>query len=319
MTKKVLITGITGFVGSHLAEYLLNKDIEVCGTARWRSKTENIEHIKNKLNLKEADMRDAHSLELVIKEIEPDYVFHLAAQSFVPMSWRAPADTLETNIIGTAHLFEALRKSKSDPVIQVAGSSEEYGFVHPDELPIRETNPLRPLSPYAVSKVAEDRLAYQYYKSYGLKTVITRAFNHEGPRRGEVFVTSNFSKQVAEIEKGKRKPIIHVGNLNAQRDFSDVRDIVRAYWLAVNKCEYGEVYNICSEKARKIQSVLDLLLSLSKAKNIQVKQDQDRMRPSDVEVLQGDCSKFKEKTGWKPEISFEKTMEDLLNYWRQKV
>jgi GDP-4-dehydro-6-deoxy-D-mannose reductase len=319
MTKKVLITGITGFVGSHLADYLLNKGVGVYGTIRWRSKTENIEHIKDKLKLKEADMRDAHSLELVIKEVEPDYVFHLAAQSFVPMSWRAPADTLETNIIGTAHLFEAVRKSKSDPVIQVAGSSEEYGFVYPDEVPIKETNPLRPLSPYAVSKVAEDRLAYQYYKSYGLKTVITRAFNHEGPRRGEVFVTSNFSKQVAEIEKGKRKPIIHVGNLNAQRDFSDVRDIVRAYWLAVNKCEYGEIYNICSEKARKIQSVLDLLLSLSKVKNIQVKQDPDRMRPSDVEILQGNCTKFKEKTGWKPEIPFEKTMEDLLNYWREKV
>jgi len=317
--KRALITGITGFVGSHLAEYLLSEGIEVYGTVRWRSKTENIDHIKHRLKLKEADMRDGHSLELVIKEVEPDYVFHLAAQSFVPMSWRAPADTLETNIIGTAHLLEAIRKSDCDPVIQVAGSSEEYGLVYPDEVPIKETNPLRPLSPYGVSKVAEDRLAHQYYRSYGLKTVITRAFNHEGPRRGDVFVTSNFSKQVAEIEKGKREPVIYVGNLNAQRDFSDVRDIVRAYWLAVTKCEYGEVYNICSGKARKIQSVLDLLLSLSKVKNIEVKQDPTRMRPSDVEVLHGDYSKFKEKTGWKPEIPFEKTMEDLLSYWRVRA
>ena len=317
--QNALITGITGFVGSHLAEYLLNKEINVYGTIRWRSKTENIDHIKNKLELKQADMKDAHSLESVVNEVEPNYVFHLAAQSFVPMSWRAPADTLETNIIGTAHLFEAIRKLDCNPVIQVAGSSEEYGLVYPDEVPIKETNPLRPLSPYGVSKVAEDRLAYQYYKSYGLKTVITRAFNHEGPRRGEVFVTSNFSKQIAEIEKGKRKPVIHVGNLNAQRDFSDVRDVVRAYWLAVNKCEYGEVYNICSEKARRIRSVLDLLLNLSKVKNIEVKQDPTRMRPSDVEMLQGDCTKFREKTGWKPEISFEKTMEDLLDYWRERV
>jgi len=217
------------------------------------------------------------------------------------------------------NLLEAVRKSRCDPVIQIAGSSEEYGLVYPDEMPIKETNPLRPMSPYGVSKVAQDLLSRQYYRSYGLKTVVTRAFNHTGPRRGDVFVTSNFSKQVAETEKGLREAVICVGNLNAQRDFSDVRDIVRAYWLAVNKCEYGEVYNICSGKARKIQSVLDLLLSMSKVRNIEVKQDPSRMRPSDVEILQGDYSKFKEATGWKPKIPFEQTMEDLLNYWRGRL
>ncbi|MCK4497083.1 MAG: GDP-mannose 4,6-dehydratase [Candidatus Aenigmarchaeota archaeon] len=317
--ERVLITGITGFVGSHLAEYLLGKNLEVYGTVRWRSKTENIESIKDKIKLLETDMRDGHSLEIAIKESEPDYVSHLAAQTFVPMSWRAPADTLETNIIGTVHLFEAIRKSKLDPKIHVAGSSEEYGMVYPDELPIRETNTLRPLSPYGVSKVAQDKLAYQYNKSYGLKTVVTRAFNHTGPRRGDVFVTSNFSKQIVEIEKGIKKPVIRVGNLNAKRDFSDVRDIVKAYWLAVTKAKVGEVYNICSEKARTIQSVLDLLVDLSNSKDIKVEKDSSRMRPSDVEVLQGDSSKFRKQTGWKPEISFEQTMKDVLEYWRGKL
>jgi len=315
---RALITGITGFVGSYLAEFLLAQGIEVYGIARWRSKLDNIIHIKDNLKLLEADMRDGHSIARAVEESAPDYIFHLASQSFVPMSWRAPADTMETNAIGTIHLLEAVRQSKCDPVIHIAGSSEEYGMVYPDELPIRETNPLRPLSPYGVSKVAGDKLGCQYHMSYGLKIVITRAFNHTGPRRGDVFVTSNFSKQVAEIEKGLKEPVMYVGNLNAKRDFSDVRDIVKAYWLAATKCEYGEVYNICSEQTRTIRSLLDLLLGMTD-KNIEIKQDPARMRPSDVEVLHGDCSKFREKTDWKPEIPFEKTMGDLLNYWRERV
>jgi GDP-4-dehydro-6-deoxy-D-mannose reductase len=317
--ERVLITGITGFVGSHLSEFLLDKNVEIYGIERWRSKTENIDHIKDKLKLIKADIRDAHSIENVIKNVEPNYIFHLAAQSFVPMSWNAPVETLETNIIGTVNLLEGVRKSEIDPKIHIAGSSEEYGMVYPNELPIKETNPLRPLSPYGVSKVAQDRLGYQYHKSYGLKIVITRAFNHTGPRRGEAFVTSNFSKQIAEIEKGIKKPEISVGNLEAKRDFTDVRDIVKGYWLAINKCEYGEVYNLCSGKARSIKDVLDLLISLSKVKKIKIVQDPSRMRPSDVPILQGDFTKFHERTGWKPEIPFEKTMKDLLDYWRNKV
>jgi GDP-4-dehydro-6-deoxy-D-mannose reductase len=317
--ERVLITGITGFVGSHLAEFLLKKNLEVYGTIRWRSKTENIDHIKDKIKLFQANFRDSHSIENVIKEIEPDYIFHLAAQSFVPMSWCAPSDTLETNIIGTVNLFEAIRKSKIDPKIQVAGSSEEYGLVYPNEVPIKETNPLRPISPYGVSKVSQDMLSYQYNKSYGMKTVLTRAFNHTGPRRGEVFVTSNFSKQIVEIEKGLKKPVIYTGNMGAQRDFTDVRDVVRAYWLSLEKCDFGEAYNICSGKAMTINSVLDLLIKLSGIKDIEIKQDPQRMRPSDVEILLGDYTKFHEKTGWKPEITFEKTMEDLLNFWREKL
>ncbi len=317
--QRALITGITGFVGSHLAELLIKEDIEVYGTARWRSKTDNIDHIKDKITLIEADLRDAHSTENAIKKAEPDYIFHLAAQSFVPTSWHAPEETLVTNIIGNLNILEAVRKSKMDIVIQVAGSSEEYGLVRPDEVPIKETNELRPLSPYGVSKVAQDRLTIQYTLSYGIKSVVTRAFNHTGPRRGEVFVTSNFSKQIAEIEKGKKKNVLLVGNLDAKRDFTDVRDIIRAYLLAVKKCKYGEVYNICSGNSIPIKSVLDILLKLSKTKDIEIKVDPERLRPSDVPILLGDCTKFEEITGWKPEIPFERTMEDLLNWWRERV
>ena len=315
---RALITGITGFVGSHLAEYLLTNDYEVYGTIRWRSRHENIGKIENKIKIIETDIRDSYSIKKAIEEVQPDAIFHLAAQSFVHTSFHAPQETLTTNVIGTVNILEALRSSKLDPVIHIAGSSEEYGLVHPDETPIKETNPLRPLSPYAVSKVAQDLLGFQYFRSYGLKIIITRAFNHTGPRRGDVFVTSSFAKQIAEIEKSMKEPVIHVGNLSSQRDFTDVRDVVRAYELAVKNCDYGEVYNICSGKSWIIKDVLDLLLNMSKVR-VEIKQDPARMRPSDVEILLGDSTKFHQKTGWKPEIPFEKTMEDLLDYWRGVV
>lgn len=319
--KVALITGITGFCGSHLAELLLNKGLEVYGTYRWRSKLDNISHIRNDIHLLECDLRDSHSILGTIETSRPNYIFHLAGQSYVPMSWKAPADTMETNAIGTIHLLESVRQLKGigiDPIMQIAGSSEEYGLVLEEETPIKETNPLRPLSPYGISKVATDMLGIQYNRSYGIKTIVTRAFNHSGPRRGDVFVTSNFAKQIVEIEKGLRPEVLYVGNLDARRDFTDVRDIVRAYWLAVNRCHYGECYNICSEKSIKIRDMLDILLSMSN-KKIKVEQDPTRMRPSDVEILEGDCSKFRSITGWKPEIPFEKTMEDLLEYWRSQI
>lgn len=315
---KALITGITGFVGSHLAEQLLARGDDVYGTIRWRSRLDNIKHIQDNVKLIETDIRDSYSIEKTVKSVQPDVIFHLAAQSFVHSSFNAPQETLSTNIIGTVNLMEAVRSSNTNPVIQIAGSSEEYGLVHPHETPIKETNPLRPLSPYGVSKVAEDMIAYQYHKSYGLRTVITRAFNHEGPRRGEVFSTSNFAKQVAEIEKGLKEPVMFVGNLDASRDFTDVRDMVNAYILAVEKCDYGEAYNICSGKAWRIGDMLNLLLSMSK-KKIEVRQDPARMRPSDVEILLGDATKFRNKTGWTPKYTFEQTMQDLLDYWRKTV
>ncbi len=318
MKKKALITGITGFAGSHLAELLLKEGYEVYGTTRPRSKVDNIDHIDNQLHLEDADLLDSHSLYSIIAKIQPQYIFHLAAQSFVQSSWASPANTMETNIVGTIHLFEAVRRAEIDSVIQIACSSEEYGMVYEKEIPVKETNPLRPLSPYAVSKVAMDYLGYQYFQSYGMKIVRTRGFNHTGPRRGEVFVTSNFSKQIAEIEVGKKEPIIEVGNLEAKRDWTDVRDIVKGYLLSVQKCDYGEVYNICSEKTVKVGDMLSLLLDMSKVK-IKIRHDPSRMRPSDVPILLGDCTKFRKKTAWKPTIPFETTMKDLLSYWREKV
>lgn len=320
MAKKALITGITGFAGSHLAENLLSHGYEVYGTIRWRSKTENIDHLKGRIKLIETDLRDLSSTQRMILEVMPDAVFHLAAQSFVYSSFHAPQETLTTNIIGNVNLLEAVRMAKIRPVIQVAGSSEEYGLVHPEECPITEDNPLRPLSPYGVSKVGQDLISRQYFHSYGIPCIVTRAFNHTGPRRGEVFVTSNFAQQIAKIEKGKQEPIIKHGNLEAKRDFTDVRDVAEAYRLVVEKGTPGEVYNICSGDAGTfaIKDMLALLLRLSKVK-ITLAQDPARMRPSDVNILHGDSSKFRTLTGWKPTIPFEKTMVDLLNYWRERA
>jgi len=279
---------------------------------------ENISHLLNKVSLLECDLKDAVSTREVIRKIRPDGIFHLAAQSYVPMSWIAPQETLTTNIISQLNIFEAVRAENLDCRIQIAGSSEEYGKVFPDEVPIKETNPLRPLSPYGVSKVAQDLLGYQYFMSYGMKIVRTRAFNHEGPRRGEVFVTSNFCKQIAEIEKGKREPVVYVGNLEAVRDFTDVRDTVRAYYLVLTKGKPGEVYNICTGKGYKIKEILDILLSLTKVK-VEVKVDPKRLRPSDVTLLLGDPTKIKNELGWEPKIPIEKTLKDLLDYWRERV
>lgn len=316
---KVLITGIAGFVGSHLAEFLLQKkNVKIYGIDRWLTRLDNIEHIKDKIALIECDLTDPFSTHSELEKIRPDLIFHLAAQSFVPTSWSAPHDTLTTNIIGQLNIFESIRKLNLKTKIQIACSSEEYGLVHKNEVPIKETNPLRPLSPYAVSKIGQDFLGYQYFKSYNMFIVRTRGFNHTGPRRGENFVSSNFAKQIALIENSKQKPVIEVGNLNAIRDFTDVRDMVRGYWLALEKCKPGEEYNICTGKGIKIKDMLNMLLKLAN-KKIEIKQDPARLRPSDVQILIGDNSKFRKQTGWKPEIPFEKTLRDLLTYWREKV
>jgi GDP-4-dehydro-6-deoxy-D-mannose reductase len=318
--KKALITGVTGFAGSHLAEYLLrdHPNVELFGTYRWRSRTENIDHLGGRIRLVEADIRDASSMLALLDEVRPDTIFHLAAQSFVPASWTAPNETLTTNITGQTNLFEAIRRLRLDPVIQIACSSEEYGLVLPDEVPIRESNPLRPLSPYAVSKVAQDLMGYQYFQSYGLKVIRTRGFNHTGPRRGPVFVTSNFARQIAAIEAGQQKPVIRVGNLDAVRDFTDVRDMVRAYWLAVTRGQPGEAYNIATGSGISIRELLNRLLAKSSAQ-VQIEIDPDRLRPSDVEILIGDSSKFRQDTGWEPLVPFDQTLTDILEYWRQRL
>lgn len=316
--RRVLVTGVTGFAGSHLVDYMLTRsDCEIFGIQRWRSRTENIEHFASKITLVECDLRDASSTRDTLEKVRPDWIFHLAAQSFVPTSWSAPTESLTTNIIGQVNLFEAVRRLGLKCRIQLACSSEEYGMVFPNEVPIKETNPLRPLSPYAVSKVAQDMLGYQYWMSWKVDSVRTRGFNHEGPRRGPVFVASDFAKQIADIEKGRKAPVLSVGNLEAKRDFTDVRDMVKAYWLALEKCESGEVYNICSGQAWSIQKVLDHLLSLTRTK-IEVKPDPARLRPSDVPILLGDNSKFVRVTGWQPTIPFDQTLSDMLEYWRAR-
>jgi GDP-4-dehydro-6-deoxy-D-mannose reductase len=320
MAVRVLITGITGFVGSHFAEYALAQGAEVWGSFRWRSKTENIEEIRERLHLVECDLRDLSSVQNLVQQSAPDYILHLAAQSFVASSWHTPAETLYTNSVSQVNLLETIRSRKADAARFLAiGSSEEYGQVFEDELPITELNPLRPLSPYAVSKVTQDLMGYQYFQSYGMPIVRTRAFNHEGPRRGDVFVTSNFARQIAEIEAGKRPPVIHVGNLKARRDYTDVRDIVRGYWRLLEAGEPGEVYNLASGRAWAIQEVLDFLLERSRVPGITTKEDPARLRPSDVPVLLGDASKAEKAVGWGPEIPFEKTLDDSLDYWRQRV
>ncbi len=317
---KALITGVTGFAGSHLAEYLLahQPQVEIFGIHRWRSRMENIAHLDGRLELLEADLTDYHSVFRMLERVQPDYIFHLAAQSFVPTSWNAPAATLDINVIGQTHLFEAVRSLELDPVIQIACSSEEYGLVHPDETPITESNPLRPLSTYAVSKIAQDYLGYQYFQSYGLKAIRTRGFNHTGPRRGDVFVTSNFAKQLARIKAGLDEPVIRVGNLDALRDFTDVRDMVRAYWLAVTRAKPGEVYNIATGEGIVIRELLDRLIVLTDV-DVKIEQDPERMRPSDVEILVGDSSKFRADTGWEPEIPFDQTLKDIVEYWRERI
>ncbi len=316
----IVITGCTGFSGSHLAEYLisLNKEEDIFGTIRGRCRqTDFIDHIKDKLTLLECDLTDYNSVQSTIEESEPDIIFHLAGITFVPTSWRAPQETIYTNVIGTLNLLESVRKSKYDPKLLISGSSESYGLVYKDEIPIKESNPLRPQSPYAVSKCGQDLLGYQYHQSYGLKIIRTRAFNLMGPRSGEKIFTANFSKQIVEIEKGIREPVIKVGNLDAVRDLTDARDIVRAYELAVEKCNYGEVYNICSGIGWKVKDILNTLLKMADI-SIGIKKDKSRMRPSDVPILIGDSTKFREKTGWEPQIDISQSLKDVLNYWRNQ-
>jgi len=317
---KVLITGITGFVGSHLAEYCLERKVEVFGIKRWRSPLSNIEHILGKLNLIDCDLRDAGSIAMVIQKVKPDWIFHLAAQSYVPTSFTAPHDTLETNILGTLNLLEAIRCTSIEPKIHICSSSEVYGQVCEGETPITENNPLRPQSPYAVSKVTEDLLAYQYFRSYGLNTIRTRAFTHTGPRRGDVFVCSAFAKQIAEFERGNYDPILRVGNLDSVRTFLDVRDIVHAYWLTLEKCIPGEVYNIGGDTTMTIGEMLNILLTLSgRSKEIKIQVDKKLLRLSDVTLQIPSSEKFRKQTGWQSQIPFSKTLADLLNYWRQEL
>ncbi len=323
---RCLITGITGFVGSHLADYLLaNTDWEIYGLTRWRSPLDNISHLLpiinsgGRIKLIYGDLRDSDSINHAIRESLPDYVFHLAAQSYPKTSFDSPLDTYETNVQGTSRVLEALRQYKKDAIIHVCASSEVFGRVPADKLPINEECGFHPASPYAISKVGTDLIGRYYAEAYGMNVQTTRMFTHTGPRRGDVFAESSFAKQIAMIEAAQIQPVLYVGNIESLRTFADVRDAVRAYHmlLTVNPIS-GNYFNIGGSHTCTIREMLTHLLSLS-SKEIKVMPHPERLRPIDADLQVPDCTKFKTHTNWQPEIAFETTMLDLLNYWRERV
>jgi GDP-4-dehydro-6-deoxy-D-mannose reductase len=317
---RVLITGVSGFVGRHLSEYLLanHPGLELHGMQRWRSETQGSPAPGPAVRIVGGDLLDAPSLLRALQASRPDAIFHLAASSSVASSWDAPSEMLQVNILGTLHLLEAVRQLDLDAPVVLACSAEAYGLVGEDELPIREEQPFRPVSPYAVSKAAVDLLGFQYFQAFRLRTLRMRFFNHCGPRQSHRFVISSLARQIAEIEAGLRPPRVQVGSLEVRRDFVDVRDAVRAYWLAATLGEAGQAYNVASGQAHSIREILDRMLALSDAV-VEVAFDPTRVRPADVQVLTGDASRFCAATGWRPEIPFERTLADTLEYWRAAV
>jgi GDP-mannose 4,6-dehydratase len=328
MKKRVLITGITGMVGSHLADYLLKKtDWHLYGLCRWRSPLDNVEHLLDSVNSKRsrlkfisADLNDYSSLIRALELSRPNYVYHLAAQSFPLASFYEANSTFNTNFIGTYNLLNAIKLLKLNPYIHVCSSSEIFGRVKKEDLPIDENCSFHPASPYAISKVGTDLVGKYFYEAFGLKVLTTRMFTHTGPRRGDVFAESSFAKQIALIEEKKVRPIIKVGNLKSLRTFADVRDAVNAYYLLLTKNpKPGAIYNIGGNFSCTVGEMLNYLLSLSKIKNIKIVTDKSRLRPIDADLQVPNITKFSNATGWKPKINFEKTMLDLLNYWRKRV
>jgi GDP-4-dehydro-6-deoxy-D-mannose reductase len=314
---RALVTGASGFAGSHLCEHLLAQPgWEVYAVCLAACSTENLDAVRERLTMLSGDLLDPQWAAQIVADVRPDAIFHLAALASPAASFADPASTLTNNILVQTHLFQAILQAGVDPVILVVGSGEEYGMVRPEDVPVDEDTPLRPANPYAVSKLTQDFLALQYHISHQLRTVRVRPFNHIGPRQALGFVTSDFSHQIAEIEAGRRPPVVRVGNLTAQRDFTDVRDMVRAYFLATTRGEPGQVYNLGSDTAHSIESILRTLLSYSTAE-IRVETDPQRMRPSDVPVLICDSTRFRQRTGWETCIPLEQSLHDILDYWRK--
>jgi GDP-4-dehydro-6-deoxy-D-mannose reductase len=314
---KALITGACGFVGNHLVRLLISKGIEVWGTKLKDNETMDRD-IADRVTLRPCDVTDAGQVKSVLTEYCPDYIVHLAAQSSVARSWENPVETYRINVMGTVNLLEGAIALVSSPRVLLVGSSEEYGKVSPEQMPLNEGTPLNPANPYGSSKAAVSLLFNNYYVKYGLPVIMARAFNHIGPGQAPGFVTVDFARQVAEIENGLKEPVMTVGNLEACRDFSDVRDVVEAYRLLIEQGNPGEVYNIASGKAYPISKVLDILLEKARVR-ITVKPDLSKMRPADIPLLQGDISKISAQTGWKPVISLEQSLEDILNSVRQST
>jgi GDP-4-dehydro-6-deoxy-D-mannose reductase len=313
---RVLITGVAGFVGGHMVDLLRREEPEavVLGLDSHpgaRARSLNIEIVQ-------ADLEDASSVRAAFEHLRPDRVVHLAAQSSPQRSWDDPERTLRTNVLGMLHLLEAARARPAPPRILAVGSADEYGLVEPHEVPLREDAPLRPASPYAASKVAQGYLALQYALSSGIPVVRTRTFHHTGPRRGEQFAESSFARQLAEIEAGQRPARLEVGNLEAVRDFTDVRDVVKAYWVLLDRGAPGQVYNVCSGKGVKLRELLEGLIAHS-GQRVEVHVDPARLRTADATILVGDPSRLRAATGWAPQIPLERTLRDLLDYWRERV
>lgn len=309
-----------GFAGSHLTDHLLEHGgaESVFGVALPTDNRRNIRHIESQITLYEMDLSDYDAVEDMIASTAPDHIFHLAAQASVERAWKDPSGTLVNNINAELNILRAVVACDLAPKILVVGSADEYGLVATKDLPADEETPLRPLNPYAVSKIAQDYLGYQYFLSHGLYVVRVRPFNHTGPRQGLGFVVPDFCRQIVMIENGCQEPVMRVGNLSAQRDFSDVRDVVRAYHLALSKGEPGQVYNVGSSRAYSMREVLNMLLSLSEVE-IKVEQDPERMRPSDVPVLVCDTRHFARTTGWEIRYRLEETLRDTLAYWRDRL
>lgn len=336
MAKRVLITGITGMVGSHLADFLLeNTNWDIVGVCRWRSPLDNVKQLLEYVNKKEriffdyADLNDEMSLIRIMQKVKPDFIFHLAAQSYPLTSFTAPIDTLNTNVLGTCRLLEAVRLEMErdisySPKIHICASSEVFGKIPASRKPktgIHEDCPFHPASPYAISKVGADLLGRYYAEAFGMTVMTTRMFTHTGPRRGDVFHEATFAKQIAMIEKGEIEPIIRVGNLDSLRTYADVRDAVRAYYMLVTVNPIpGEYYNIGGNYTCTVGDTLHTLINMSPMKDkIRIEVDPERLRPIDADLQIPDCRKFKEHTGWAPRISYEQTMKDLLNYYRERI
>lgn len=314
---RALITGMNGFVGGHLAERLLADETwDVWGTARQPPAAGS--PLAGRVRHVVADFTRLEEVVATLEQARPDVVFHLAGQSYVPRSFEDPNGTLTTNILSAACLFQAVLRLRQDPLLVIVSSNEIYGMVRPEELPVGEDTPFRPVSPYAVSKAAQDLLAYQYHVSHGLRTVRLRPFNHIGPRQSDRFVASAFAAQIARVEAGQQPPVLRVGNLSAERDFTDVRDMVAAYELAARRCRPGEVYNVSAGRVVSIRWILETLLAFSE-RDIVVEPDPTRMRPADVPRIECDSSRFRTQTGWEPRITLEQTLHDILEHWRAQI
>lgn len=313
---RALITGITGFAGGHLAQILLDRSDEVFGVARDHGT--GLEHLNQEVSLFIADLCDSAVVDNLLADIQPEAIYHLAGQAFVPAAWAAPWQTMENNIRPQLNILQSMVKYQLKSRLLIVASNQVYGQVQKDQLPIKEETPFRPDNPYGVSKVAQDMLGLQYHLSHGLDIIRVRAFNHIGPRQNPVFVAASFARQIAQIEAGLTEPVIRVGNLEAKRDFTDVIDVMRAYALLVDHAVPGEAYNVGTGKAYSIQYLLDVLLGYSQAE-IRIEQDPSRMRPSDIPVVYADNSKLRLQTGWEPDFKFKDSLRRVLEYWRTET